>query len=236
MKAMILAPGLGSRLKPWTDHHPKALATVNGRSLLQRNVEYLQAAGIRELIVNVHHFANQIIDLIEANMGWGSNISISNESAEVLETGGGVKKAGWFLQQTDNCLVMNADILTDLPMEEMIAFHLKEKPLATLATTSRKSSRYLLFEENGNHKLCGWRNIATNELKGNDGIEKAFSGIQILNKAIFSIMPFNGKFSIIDVYVELCKTETILSFDHSNAKMIDIGTMEKLAQAEEMFK
>jgi NDP-sugar pyrophosphorylase family protein len=235
MQALILAAGLGTRLKPFTDKHPKALAMVNDKTVLQRNIEYLQRAGIRDVIVNVHHFADQIIDLLEANLGWGSNISISNESAEVLETGGGIAKAGWFLQQSDNCLVMNADILTDLPIEEMIAFHLQKKPLATVATTNRKSSRYLLFDKN-NDQLCGWRNTKTNELKGLDGTEKAFSGIQILNRNIFSIMPFEGKFSMIDAYLELCKTNTILSFDHSNAKMIDIGTMEKLAQAAEMFK
>lgn len=236
MNALILAAGLGTRLKPFTDQHPKALAVVNGKTVLQRNVEYLQRAGIKDVIVNVHHFATQIIDLIEANLGWGSNISISNESAEALETGGGIAKAGWFLQQSENCLVMNADILTDLPMEELIAFHLQHKPLATVATTHRTSSRYLLFEKNNDQKLCGWRNTKTNELKGNDGVEKAFSGIQILNKTIFPLLPFTGKFSIIDVYLTLCKTNTILSFDHSNTKMIDIGTMEKLAQAEEIFK
>ncbi len=236
MNALILAAGLGTRLKPFTDKHPKALAMVNGKTVLQRNIEYLQRAGIKDVIVNVHHFADQIIDLIETNLGWGSNVSISNESAEPLETGGGIAKASWFLQPSENCFVMNADILTDLPIEEMMAFHLQNAPLATVATTNRKSSRYLLFEPEGNHKLCGWRNTKTSEIKGKDGDERAFSGIQILNRNIFSIMPFAGKFSIIDVYVELCKTNTILPFDHSNGKMIDIGTMEKLALAETMFK
>lgn len=236
MQALILAAGLGTRLKPFTDKHPKALAIVNGKSVLQRNIEYLQRAGIKDVIINVHHFAAQIIDLIEANLGWGSNVCISNESAEALETGGGIKKAGWFLKQSENCLVMNADILTDLSLEEMIAFHQQEKPLATLAITNRKTSRYLLFDEKQNNKLCGWRNVKTNEQKGLNGIEKAFSGIQILNHTIFEKIPFDGRFSMIDVYLELCKTNTILSFDHSNTPFIDIGTMEKLAEAEDIFK
>ncbi|MEO6916066.1 MAG: sugar phosphate nucleotidyltransferase, partial [Chitinophagaceae bacterium] len=105
MKAMILAAGLGSRLKPWTDNHPKALAIVSGKSLLQRNVEYLQFYGIREVIVNVHHFADQVIDAVRRNDGWGSDITISDETDAVLETGGGLKKAGWFFDSGDFVLM-----------------------------------------------------------------------------------------------------------------------------------
>ena len=108
MKAMILAAGLGTRLKPWTDHHPKALALVNGKSLLQRNVEYLQQFGIKEVLVNVHHFADQIIEAIQLNNGWGSDITISDETNEVLETGGGLKKAAWYFLEEESFVVMNA--------------------------------------------------------------------------------------------------------------------------------
>ncbi|CAN5542295.1 nucleotidyltransferase family protein [soil metagenome] len=234
MKAMILAAGLGTRLKPFTDNHPKALAPVNGKPVLQQNIEYLQQYGITEVIVNVHHFADQVIEAITINKGWGSNVIISDESDEVLETGGGIKKAGWFLEQDENALVMNADILTDLPLTEMIAYHNLYKPLATLATANRSSSRYLLFDKS--FKLQGWKNIKTAEIKGIDGEPKAFSGIQILSSEIFKLIPFEGKFSMIDVYLELCKNHTILSFDHSNGKLVDIGTMEKLALAETMFE
>ena len=230
---MILAAGLGTRLKPFTDQHPKALAPVNGKPVLQKNIEWLQAAGIAEVIVNVHHFADQIISSIEANNGWGSQVTISDESDEVLETGGGISKAGWFLSKADAAVVMNADILTDMPLAEMIAYYKAEKPLATLATTQRSTSRYLLFDEE--NRLTGWKNIKTNELKGNDGQPRAFSGIQILSPTIFDIMPFIGKFSMIDVYLELCANHPIISFDHSNSKMIDIGTMEKLEQAAILF-
>jgi MurNAc alpha-1-phosphate uridylyltransferase len=238
MKALILAAGLGTRMKPFTDEHPKALAPVNGKPVLQRNIEWLQQFGILEVIVNVHHFANQIIDAVDGNNGWGSKITISDETSEVLETGGGIKKASWFLQQDEFALVMNADILTDLPLGEMIEFHKLHKPLATLATTARNTSRYLLFEQRvqtgNNLSLCGWKNITTNELKGTEGIPKAFSGIQILSREIFDLIPFSGKFSMIDVYLSLSK-HPILSFDHSQAKLVDIGTVQKLAQAERLF-
>jgi len=120
MKAMIFAAGLGTRFKPWTDRHPKALALINGKSLLERNIHYLQQFGIFEVMVNVHHFAEQIIDAIETNDAWGSRITISEEMDEVLETGGGLKKAAWFLNDGPFVL-MNADILTDLRLDSLDA-------------------------------------------------------------------------------------------------------------------
>jgi MurNAc alpha-1-phosphate uridylyltransferase len=230
---MILAAGLGTRLKPFTDHHPKALAPVNGKPVLQKNIEWLQAVGITEVIVNVHHFADQIIGSIETNNGWGSQVTISDESDEVLETGGGIRKAAWFLSQAEAAVVMNADILTDLPLADMIAYHKAKNPVATLATTQRSTSRYLLFDDQG--RLTGWKNTKTNELKGMDGAPRAFSGIQVLSPVIFELMPYTGKFSMIDVYLHLCPHHRILSFDHSHSKMIDIGTMEKLEQAATLF-
>src|SRR5665213_3009800 len=137
MKAMILAAGLGTRLKPFTDQHPKALALVNGKTILQRNIEYLASFGIKEVIVNVHHFADQIINLIKTNDGFGSNITFSDETNEVLETGGGIKKAAWFFENDkDPFIVMNVDILTDMNLEQMVLQHKKANPLATLAVSS----------------------------------------------------------------------------------------------------
>src|SRR5688572_21089624 len=141
MKAMILSAGLGTRLKPWTDKHPKALALVNGKSLLQRNVEYLQSYGFIDVIVNVHHFADQITNAIASAKGWGSNVTISDETDVVLETGGGLKKAAWFFDEED-FLLMNVDILTDLDLNKMLAYHRQQQPLATIAITNRKTSRY----------------------------------------------------------------------------------------------
>ncbi len=131
MKAMIFAAGLGSRLKPWTDSHPKALAPVNGKSLLERNILYLQQYGIREVVVNVHHFANQIIDAIESNNGWGSSVTISDETDEVLETGGGLKKAAHFFKGEAHVVIMNADILTNMQLDQMIQQHKQTDALAT---------------------------------------------------------------------------------------------------------
>jgi NDP-sugar pyrophosphorylase family protein len=233
MKAMILAAGLGTRLKPFTDHHPKALAPVNGKPVLQRNIEYLKHYGISEVIVNVHHFADQIVDAIQLNNGWGSKITISNEQNEVLETGGGIFKAAWFLKDSDPFVVMNADILTDFNLGEMIAFHQSHQPMGTLAVTSRNSSRALLFD--AENKLCGWKNDKTGETKGQPGQAKAFSGIQVLSPAIFDLIKFSGKFSMIDVYLDLCTKYPFNAFDHSSSLFMDIGTMEKLATAEHFF-
>ena len=145
MKAMILAAGLGTRFKPWTDKHPKALAVISGKSLLQRNIEFLQTAGIYDVVVNIHHFADQIEEAVKANKGWGSNVILSDERDVVLETGGGLMKASKHLSD-DSFVLMNVDILTTLNLGAMIESHMKLMPLATLATTNRKTSRYFIFD------------------------------------------------------------------------------------------
>ena len=170
---MILAAGLGTRLKPFTDFHPKALAMVNGKSLLQRNIEYLQAFGICEVVVNVHHFADQIIEVVEVNKGWGSKVFISDETSEVLETGGGVLFAKSFFEKEENWLVMNADILTNLDIDKLIAADKVlsegvENYIATLAVTSRVSSRNLLFTTEGN--LIGWSCLLYTSPSPRDGL------------------------------------------------------------------
>jgi NDP-sugar pyrophosphorylase family protein len=239
MKAMILAAGLGTRLKPFTDQHPKALAKVNGKTILQRNIEYLSSFGIRDVIVNVYHFADQIIDVIKANNGFGSNISISDERDEVLETGGGIKKAAWFFEKdSEPFVVMNVDILTNMHLNEMIFQHHQNNPLATLAVTSRVTSRYFLFDEL--NRLCGWKNEKTGEQKismqSEKYLQKAFSGIHIISPKIFPLIKMQGKFSMVDVYLELAKTNIIEAFDHSNSKLIDVGKPESILKAEEMFE
>jgi MurNAc alpha-1-phosphate uridylyltransferase len=237
MKAMILAAGLGTRLKPWTDFHPKALACVNGKPLLQHNIEYLQKFGITDVIVNVHHFADQIIGEIEKQEGWGSNIAISDESDVVLETGGGLINAHWYFDEEDFVL-MNVDILTDLDLQAMVDYHQRHQPLATLAVTNRTSSRYLLFDEM--NTLCGWRNEKTGEEKrSNDHpvlTQKAFSGLQVVNPAIFRYITQRGKFSLIDAYLQLAQEHPIPYFDHSGGKFIDVGRPEAIEQAAELFK
>jgi N-acetyl-alpha-D-muramate 1-phosphate uridylyltransferase len=234
MKAMILAAGLGTRLKPFTEKHPKALYPINGKTLLQRNIEYLKAYGFKNVIVNVHHFANQIIDEIKNNRGWGSNVVISDETNEVLETGGGLKKAADFFMNGDEPFVLlNADMLTDLNLSKMLALHKEKNPIATLAVTDRPTSRYLLFDEN--NFLCGWLNEKTGEQKGKAGTKKAFSGIHIISPKIFSLITEEGKFSMIDLYVRLATTHTIMAFDHSNGKLIDVGKPESTELAASLF-
>lgn len=237
MQAMIFAAGLGTRFKPWTDHHPKALAMVNGKSLLQRNIEYLRKYGIDEVVVNVHHFAEQLINTIRENKGWGSKILISEEREAVLETGGGLKKATALLH-SDPIVIMNADILTDLDLAGMISFHQQHRPLATLATRKRKTSRYFLFNED--QVLCGWRNTKTGEeIISRPGFqhldERGFSGIHVVSHQLLNLLHQEGKFGIVDVYLELSKSHTILSYDHSSSRFVDVGKLESVAEAEELF-
>ena len=239
---MILAAGLGTRLKPFTDKHPKALAMVNGKSLLQRNIEYLQKIGITEVLVNVHHFASQIIDAINTNNGWGSTVTISDETDAVLETGGGLKKAAWYFKNETSFLLINADILTNLELDALVAQHTNTGALATLAVSDRNSSRYFLFDEAG--KLCGWKNQNTGEYKPvhlNDSNTeylqaKAFSGIQVIDTKLLALMQREGKFSMVDVYLDLCATHTILAYDHTGATLLDVGKPESLALAATMFE
>jgi len=237
MQAMIFAAGLGTRFKPWTDNHPKALALVNGKSLLQRNIEYLQQYGITDIVVNVHHFADQLIDAIENNKGWGSQITVSDERDEVLETGGGLKKASSYLG-SDNIVIINADILTDMDLKAMSDYHQREQPLATLAVTDRNTSRYFLFDTN--NIMCGWRNTKTGEekisRKANQFVPKAFSGLHIISKKLLPLLTQEGKFGIVDVYLGLSKTHIIKSFDHSGSHFVDVGKPESVAIAEQLFK
>ncbi len=233
MKGMILAAGLGTRLKPWTDHHPKALALVNGKPLLQRNVEYLTSFGIKDIVVNVHHFSDQIISTIEQKNGWGSNIVISDETDEVLETGGGLKNAESLLSSSSPFVVMNADILTTLDIGLMLEYHQQKNPLATLAVTSRETSRYFLFDDT--NRLCGWMNQHTGETKGLPGNKAAFSGVHIISPQIFSLITETGKFSLVDVYLRLSVDHSIMAFDHSNTHLIDVGKPESIAKAEKIF-
>jgi MurNAc alpha-1-phosphate uridylyltransferase len=235
-RAMILAAGLGTRFKPWTDRHPKALAPVNGKSLLQRNIEYLQQFGIRDVVINVHHFAAQIIDALKIHQGWGSRFTISDETNQVLETGGGLKKARALLGDAPFVL-MNVDILTDMNLSAMMIEHFRHRPLATLAVTDRTSSRYFLFDDQ--QQLCGWRNIPTGQeriIRPADPLTaKAFSGIHIIDPALFPLIRQDGKFSVVDVYLDLAASHPIRGFDHSQSRIIDVGKPESAERAAQLF-
>ncbi|MBS1772900.1 MAG: nucleotidyltransferase family protein [Bacteroidetes bacterium] len=238
MKAMLFAAGLGTRLKPFTDKHPKALAEVNGKTLLELNIRYLQKHGIEDIIVNVHHFADQIEQVLKDNNGFGSWVTISDERDEVLETGGGLKKAAEYFQHEEQFVVMNVDVLTNLDLTRMIEAHkADEDAIATLAVMKRDSSRQLLFDEH--LMLCGWANNNTGEQKIVREVPwmqpMAFSGIQVLSHSMLNI-PFKGKFSIIDLYLHNARENIIRGYDHTGNIFIDVGKPESLEQAAYLFE
>ena len=234
MKAMILAAGLGTRLAPFTNNHPKALAKVDDITLLEWNLHYLQKHGIYEVIVNVHHFAEQIEKSLHDHKGWGSDVCISDERNAVLETGGGLKKAAGFFAGEDYFVVMNVDVLTDLDLGQMILEHTRSTPTATLAVMERVTSRYLLFDR-AMH-VCGWKNEKTGLLKGEPGKPLAFTGVQIISAGFLGTMPQTGKFSLIDAYLDAAlKGQKILGYNHTGDRFLDVGKPDTLASASGLF-
>lgn len=234
---MIFAAGLGTRFKPWTDHHPKALAVVNNKSLLQRNVEYLQQYGITDVVVNVHHFSDQIIRAIRENNGWGSRLVISDESDAVLETGGGLLKARTLLEDDGPFITLNADFLTNLNINQLIDFHQQQQSLISFGVTNRKSSRNFLLDED--NRLCGWMNNSTGEKK--ISIQKeplhpmAYSCVAVFEQRVFDLIPQRGKFSLTETYLSLAASHRIMCMDHSGDILVDVGKPESVAMAEQWF-
>ena len=239
-KAVLFAAGLGTRLKPFTDHHPKALAEVNGKSLLERNILYLYQSGIREIIINVHHFADQIKAVIAAYQMPELSLLISDEVNGPFETGGGLVFAkDLIVGDAEPFVVMNVDILTNMELQGMMDYHQQIRPLATLAVTKRNSSRQFLFDDH--MRLVGWRNNNTGEYRWSAGeregtVAYAFSGIHVISPEIFQLMPLGGKFSITDTYIKLAATHTILGYDHSGDHVIDVGKPEALEKASLLFR
>lgn len=237
MKALIFAAGKGTRLKPFTDHHPKAMAKVNSIPLLERNIKYLQSFGINDFVINVHHFGQQIVDFLKENNNFNAKIEISDEHAELLETGGGLVFARKFLDFGEDFLIMNADILTDLNITDFVNYHQKNEDFATLAVSDRNSSRKLLFNED--MILRGWMNVQSGEQRlaeFNKGFKAlAFSGIHCINPEIFNKIKRTGKFSIMEEYLDLMLTEKIHGYEH-NAQLVDVGKPESVLEAEQIFK
>lgn len=235
--AIIFSAGLGTRFKPWTDKHPKALAIVNGKSLLQRNIEYLQQYNITDIIVNIHHFPEQIVEAIKDHNGWGSNILISDESNEVLETGGGLLKARKLLEGNDPFISLNVDVLTDLDINKLLAFHTEHKPLISFGVTERKTSRNILLDADG--RMCGWKNNSTGEEKiviQKENLKPfAYSCVVVYQPEIFSLIKQQGKFSIMDTYLDLAADNLILGYNHTGDKWVDVGKPESVAVAENLF-
>ncbi len=237
MKALIFAAGKGTRLKPFTDHHPKALALVNGVPLLERNIKYLKSFGINDFVINIHHFGEQISEFLKKNDNFNSNIELSDEKDELLETGGGLVFARKHLDYGENFIIMNADILTDLDLNYFIEYHDEKKDFATLAVSDRKSSRKLLF--NTEMILKGWLNVESGEQRlaeFNKGFKPlAFSGIHCVRPGIFDKIKRKGKFSIMEEYLDLMSYERIHGYEHS-ATIIDVGRPESIIAAEKIFK
>lgn len=238
-RAMVFAAGLGTRLKPFTDSHPKALAPVNGKPLLQRNIEYLMRHGVRDIIINVHHFADQIVDFLDANGRFGAQIAISTEQPFPLETGGGLLQAAWFFEgQPGPFLVMNADILTDLDLHALYGDHLAHRPSATLAVTRRTSSRVLLFDDR--MRLSGWQNLSSGERRiTRDDADTlhpfAFSGVHVIEPVLLREVRQQGVFSIIDAYLDLSRRLAIRGYAHDGDRVVDVGRPESVRDAERLF-
>lgn len=241
MKAMIFAAGLGTRLKPLTDIMPKAMVPIAGKPLLQHVIEKLKSAGFDEIIINIHHFGKQIIDFIESKNYFDIRIEFSDESNKLLETGGGIKKASWFFDDSKPFLIHNVDILSNIDLYELYSYHLKYNPMATLVCSERQTTRYLLFDEN--KKLKGWINEKNGEIKSpipnlqpQCYRKLAFSGIHIINPSIIKYMKdFPDQFSIIDFYLSLCKKENLIYFTPNNLNMIDVGKLNSLEKAEQFL-
>lgn len=239
MKAMVLAAGLGTRLRPLTNHRPKALVEINGRTLLEITLARLRAFGIRDVIVNVHHFADMVIEYLQANAYFGMHIEISNEHI-LLDTGGGLKKAAYFFSESTGpseqpFLLHNVDVLSSIDFRRMLQFHHDQNALATLAVQKRQTSRPLLFDHNG--ELAGRRTGSEGKIemarRATDCEPLAFSGIHVISPRMLSMMREEGAFSIIPTYLELAaRGEKILAFRADEYYWRDLGKPENIAQAE----
>jgi mannose-1-phosphate guanylyltransferase len=243
MKAMVLAAGLGTRLRPLTDTRPKALVEINGRSLLEITLTRLKGCGIRDVIINVHHFADMVVEYLKAHENFGMHIEVSREEV-LLDTGGGLKKAAWFFLQNpagmdEPFLLHNVDVISTVDFAEMLDFHKSRDALATLAVQDRETSRYLLF--NQEDQLCGrrFRKGGKQEIVrvSSDLRARAFCGIHVISPRLLAMMQEVGAFSIIDTYLHLVASgENILAFNADGYYWRDLGKPNDLKQAAEELK
>jgi NDP-sugar pyrophosphorylase family protein len=242
MKAMILAAGLGTRLYPLTRNMPKALVPLNGTPLLEILILRLKQFGFHEIIINIHHLGQQIIDFLKSRDDFGIRISISDERDRLLDTGGAVKKAMPFLGDNEPFLVHNVDVITSLDLHALMTHHLQSGALVTLCVQERSSSRYFYFT--ADDLLCGWKSVGSGEEKGMTSgsvtlRQRAFSGIHVIGPGFFDkafspgcFPPEQDRFSIIDVYLCLAASEKVQGFDHSGTAWFDIGRFQQLKAAE----
>ena len=242
MQAMIFAAGLGTRLKPLTDRIPKALVRVGGEPLLKRVIFLLKDAGFTRIVVNVHHFSNQIIDYLRDNDNFGMDIRISDESDKLLETGGGIKKAWALFDQKKPVLIHNVDILSNVDLKKFYQMEAETPLAARLLVSARKTKRYLLFDDT--MRLVGWTNIETGEVKSpyKDLDPKqykmyAFSGIHMVAPSLFPLMEEEpDKFPIMDFYLRHCDKVRIEGYVKNDLKLMDVGKQETLKEAEQFLQ
>lgn len=237
MKAMILAAGLGTRLRPLTNDRPKALVEVNGQPMLQGLIEKLQMAGFDHLVINVHHYADLIRDFLTENNNFGMRIDISDESHMLLDTGGAIRFAEPLLKGDAPFLVHNVDVWSDIDIAALYKTHIKSGALATLAVRQRDTSRYLLFDDAG--FLKGWQNKQTGEQKIPGGVmgeynSLAFSGIHVVDPVLFNYLneTETGRFSIIDAYLRLSVSHNLQAYDHTQSRWLDLGRPEQIRYLE----
>ena len=235
---MIFAAGLGTRLLEETSDKPKALVRLGEKTLLQLAIEKLKNEGIDEIVVNVHHFSDQVIRFLSEN-NFGIPVHISNESEKLLDTGGGLKKAARFFEGNSPVLIYNVDILSNLNVELLAAEHLKSGALATLVVRNRNTQRYLKF--NNEKRLTGWLNRKTGETKisipadFDKSVEMAFSGIHIVQPELFKLMPAKERFSIVNLYLELAKNYLIIGYFDDSDLWMDVGKPEQLTEARKLL-
>lgn len=242
-QAMIFAAGLGTRLKPLTDTMPKALVRIGGEPLIKHVILRLQEAGFQRIVVNVHHFAQQIIDYLEENEHFGLDIRISDETEQLLETGGGIKKARNLFDPHSPVLIHNVDILSNVDLKAFYDHACTSGAEATLLVSERQTKRYLLFDDK--YRLVGWTNKETGEVKSphnwvKDELQSlqmlAFSGIHVFSPALFPMMDqWPDRFPIIDFYLKACATHPLSGYVADNLRMIDVGKLDSLQQAEEFL-
>jgi len=240
MKAMILAAGLGTRLRPLTDHRPKALVEVAGRTMLEITLSRLRGFGIRDVIINVHHFPGMILDYLKAHDNFGMRIEVSREKI-LLDTGGGLKKASYFFLEDSSGMeapfvLHNVDVISTIDLQRMVQFHTENQALATLAVQDRKTSRYLLFDDQLQLRGRHSGNDHTNEFARplQEVRPLAFSGIHVISPRIFTKMTEEGVFSIITSYLRLAaSSEKILAFRADDYYWRDLGRPDDLLQVAE---
>jgi mannose-1-phosphate guanylyltransferase len=233
MKAMVLAAGLGTRLRPLTDTRPKALVEIGGLTLLQITLSRLRSFGVEDVILNVHHYGEMILDYLQANRSFGMHVEISREDI-LLDTGGGLKKAGWFFAGSAQPFILhNVDVVSNIDLERMVQSHVSNGALATLAVKQRETSRHLLFDDQG--LLCGRRRGLQSELvrRAENTEPLAFCGIHVISPRLLLMLSEEGTFSIVDAYLRLAAAEEkIVSFRADEYYWRDLGRQESVQQAE----